>query len=291
MDWNNPESGCLRGFCVCVLVSLAISKECVCVFSCECVHTAAALPRASSPPTKNWKLKPLGSPPPSTCLHLHSSHRGQVKVQRVCVCVDVCVLWGCPPAPCALTLSWLQKSSWTEISRATSQPLSSFNTLLSVCVRFCEFDGDARSQQKDAGRSRRDGAMSHKQASAGACVCAVSVTYCLFFCVFLCWRDGQLWVQLSHLLIFRPLPPHSHSHTHTLLSPQLRRSQRALSFVCAWIDCGMIGALRETWSGPLKIPLPASLWEPVTSHPVLMNEHCSPDRSFSWLISFLFFQH
>lgn len=73
--------------------------------------------------------------------------------------------------------------------------------------------------------------MSHKQAGAGACVCVVSVTYYLFFCVLLCWRDGQLWVQLSHLLIFSPLPPHS--LTHTLLPPQLRRSQRALSFVCA----------------------------------------------------------
>lgn len=260
---------------------------CVCVFSCECVHTAAALLRASSPPTKNWKLKPLGNPPP-TCLHLHSSHRGQVKVQHVCVCVCrcVCVLWGCPPALCALTLSWLQKSSWTEISRATSQPLSSFNTLLSVCVRFCVTATPEADRKMQAARGETEQWGTSRPAQVHAFVLLAS----RIICFSVCFYAGVTVNCGCNCHIFSFSGPSPHTHTHTLLSPQLRRSQRALSFVCVWIDCGMIGALRETWSGPLKIPLPASLWEPVTSYPVLMNEHCSPDRSFSWLISFLFFQ-
>lgn len=74
--------------------------------------------------------------------------------------------------------------------------------------------------------------MSHKQAGAGACVCVVSVTYYLFFCVLLCWRDGQLWVQLSHLLIFRPLPPHSHTHTHTALPTTQEKPESSVFCVC-----------------------------------------------------------
>lgn len=147
----------------------------------------------------------------------------------VCVsmCVDVCVLWGCPPAPCALTLSWLQKSSWTEISRATSQPLSSFNT---VCVwdsvsSTATPEADRKTQ---AAQGETEQWATSRPAQAHAFVLLASHIICFSVCFY-----AGVTVNCGcncHIFSFSGPSPHTHTHTHC--SPHNSGEARELCLLC-----------------------------------------------------------
>lgn len=94
MDWSNPESGCLRGSCVCVLVSLAISKECVRV--CFLVSVCTQLLPYQGPPlhqqrTGSWSHWAAPHPLLAFTSILHTEVRSKFSM---CVCVSMCVCSG-----------------------------------------------------------------------------------------------------------------------------------------------------------------------------------------------------
>lgn len=162
------------------------------------------------------------------------------------MCVDVCVLWGCPPAPCALTLSWLQKSSWTEISRATSQPLSSFNT---VCVwdsvsSTATPEADRKTQ---AAQGETEQWATSRPAQAHVFVLLASHIICFSVCFY-----AGVTVNCGcncHIFSFSGPSPHTHTHTHTALPTTQEKPESSVFCVCLnwlWHDWRLKGNLIGT---------------------------------------------